>query len=70
MTTARLLRFERGLTITDVAAATGLARPTVAAAERGDPVSAPTAKTLADFYDVTVSALLDIRAPRAEEPTT
>lgn len=69
MTRLRLLRFERGLKQTDVAATVGISREWLSALERGHAgLSAPTAKALADFYDVPVAYLLDQGAdprPRA-----
>lgn len=55
----KALRYERGLTITDVAKGAQISRPTVYALEQSDAVpSAPVAKALADFYGVTVAELL------------
>lgn len=60
MTRLQLLRFERGLTVSDVAKGSGLSRATVDAAERGANIQAPTVKALADFYDVPVAEILGL----------
>lgn len=61
-----LLRFERGLTIKEVAAGSGLHRSTVAAVEESeDRPSSPTAKALADFYGMTVADFLGIEREAA-----
>lgn len=62
MNRLRLLRFERGLKMQDVAEGTGLTRQTLRrleSDETGEP-SASTAKALADFYGVTVADLLGL----------
>lgn len=63
MTTYRpafYLRASRGLTITDVADATGVKRSTLAGFERGETAPhGPTLKKLADYYKVPVRALFE-----------
>lgn len=64
MNRLRLLRFERGLKMEDVAEGTGLTRQTLRrleSGETGEP-SAATAKALADFYGVSVSDLLGLES--------
>lgn len=58
----KLLRYERGLELVDVARGTGLNRQTVGRLERGDVAhpSAATAKALADFYEISVAELLGV----------
>ncbi len=55
------MRYERGLTIGQVAEGAKLSRPTVRSVEL-DPttISAPTARALADFYEISVAELLGI----------
>lgn len=61
MNRLRLLRYERGIELSDVAAGTGLNRQTIGRLERGDTKpSAATAKALADFYEITVAELLGV----------
>jgi transcriptional regulator with XRE-family HTH domain len=63
MTRLRLLRFERGLEQTAVAAQVGISREWLSALELGKAdLSAPVAKSLADFYGITVSELLGLDA--------
>lgn len=57
------MRYEKGLAIVDVAEGSGLTRQTVRAVEglaEGEHPIAPTAKALADFYDVSVADLLGL----------
>lgn len=56
------LRYERGLTQGDVALGTGLSRPTLRALETAEnpKPSAPVAKALADFYELSVGDLLGL----------
>lgn len=64
MTRLRLLRFQRGLTQTEVAATVGISRVWLSALETGKAdirdLNAPIAKALADFYDITVESLLGL----------
>lgn len=63
MNRLRLLRFERGLRMDDVAEGTGLTRQTLRRLESGETTepSAATAKALADFYGVSVAELLGVK---------
>lgn len=56
------LRYERGVSRADLAAATGLHRNTLAGLENGlvERPSAATAKALADFYEISVFELLGV----------
>lgn len=56
----RLLRYAKGLSQLEVAAASGVSRQTLVAVEGGSEPSAPTAKALADFYDVPVERILGL----------
>ena len=58
MSRLRLLRLERGLTLSEVAAETGVSDTTISNAERSGAISAGNRKALADFYGVTVAYLL------------
>jgi transcriptional regulator with XRE-family HTH domain len=60
MNRIQLRRFELGLTMGQVAEGAGLTRQTVAAAERGAEITAPTARALANFYEITVAELLGV----------
>lgn len=62
-----LLRYERGLTQQEVSAGSGVPLPTIKRLETGDTVrpSAPTAKALADFYEISVADLLGIEKQAA-----
>lgn len=56
-----ILRYEHGLTRAELAEKTGLAERTIRYIETDDvKLNAPTAKALADFYDITVSQLLGV----------
>lgn len=57
-----LLRYERGLTRSEVSAETGIPESTLRTFEDGTTVKprAPHAKTLADFYGVSVVELLGL----------
>lgn len=53
------IRYEAGLTISEVSRGSGVSRPTVTSLEESDKVpSAPVAKALADFYGVSVQQLV------------
>jgi transcriptional regulator with XRE-family HTH domain len=55
------LRFERGLTLGQVADGSGVSMSTVIRLERnGQKPGAATAKALADFYDIPVAELLGL----------
>lgn len=56
----RLHRYERGLTADVVTQGAGISAKTLRSFENGEPVSAPTAKSLADFYGITVAELLGV----------
>lgn len=61
-----LLRYERGLTRKDLAAGSGVPERTLRSLETGDVrPSAPTAKALADFYDLSITELLGIDDEKA-----
>lgn len=60
MTRLELMRFEHGLTLTEVASATGLSRGTVSNAESGVHLTPRTAKALADLYEVSVAEILGV----------
>lgn len=62
-----LLRYERGLTREAVAAASGVNTQTLKRLENDDTErpSAPTAKALADFYEMSVAELLGIEREAA-----
>lgn len=56
----RKLRYEHGLTISELARGSGVSRPTLARLEEDNTVpTAPVAKALADYYLMTVEQLLD-----------
>lgn len=62
------MRYERGLTLGDVAEGTGLTRQTVRAVEHltgDDRPTAPTTKALADFYGTSVAELLGLETQDA-----
>jgi len=61
MNAARLARYEAGLSLTDAAEKAGVSYRTIARLEDGGHVSAPSAKAVADAYDVTVARLLGLR---------
>jgi len=65
----RLLRYERGLTRSEVAGGSGVPERTIRDLEhpeRERPPSAPIAKALADFYGMSVAELLGVDpAPEA-----
>jgi transcriptional regulator with XRE-family HTH domain len=67
MNRIKLLRYDRGLTMSDVQVKTGVSYPTLRALEEADEPqpTAPIAKTLADFYEVTVAELLGIETKDA-----
>lgn len=58
----KLLRYERGLTIGEVASGAGVSRPTISALEAAEQPkpSAPVARALADFYGISVAELLGV----------
>ncbi len=60
MNRAKQLRLDRGLTVSTVAGATGVAPRTIARVEDDatDDVKAPPLKALADYYGVPASSLL------------
>lgn len=61
MNRIRLMRYERGLSAKDVVEGSGISHMTLARLESGDTQpSAPIAKALADFYEVSVAELLGI----------
>lgn len=62
MNRLKLLRYERGAEMTEVAEATGVTRQTLRRLESGETVqpSAATAKALAEFYGITVAELLGV----------
>lgn len=62
MNRLRLLRFERGLEMAEVASKTGITRQTLSRIESGETAhpSASTAKALADFYEISVAELLGV----------
>jgi transcriptional regulator with XRE-family HTH domain len=54
-----LLRYERGLTLTEVADGSGVSTSTLKRLESDDKrPNAPTAKALADFYGLSITELL------------
>lgn len=55
-----LLRYERGLTLSQVAEGAGVHIRTLNKAEDGDTPTAPVAKRLADFYEVSVAEVLGV----------
>ena len=57
----RLLRFEAGLTKSELAARAGLSRKTIAELENGREPTGPTVKKLADAYGKTVAELVTER---------
>jgi DNA-binding XRE family transcriptional regulator len=58
-----LLRYERGLTQAEVAEGSGIPVRTIRSLEVGDPKpSAPTAKALASFYEISISDLLGVES--------
>jgi transcriptional regulator with XRE-family HTH domain len=59
----RRLRFERGMTINEVADGAGVSRATIMRLEAGGAPTARIAKALADFYDI---AVVDLLAPEPE----
>ena len=66
MTRLRLLRYERGVEMAEVASSVGINRQTLGRLERGTTKpSASTAKALADYYEVTVADLLGVEDPKA-----
>lgn len=64
MNNAKRLRYEKGLDAPQVALGTGLSVQTIYRIEEGRNTSAPTAKKLADFYEVTVAELLGLDSLR------
>lgn len=54
----RRARFEMGLTINEVAAATAVSRATIMRLEAGSTPTARVAKALADFYGLDVADML------------
>ena len=60
-----LLRFEKGVTRIEVAAESGVPERTIRAIENGDSrPSAPTAKKLADYYEMPVAEFLGLPTER------
>jgi transcriptional regulator with XRE-family HTH domain len=59
-----LLRYEKGLTRAELAARVGVSERTIRYIETDEVVkpSAATAKALADFYEISVAALLGVDA--------
>lgn len=66
MNRLRLLRYERGLEVNEVAERVGVSRQTMHRLESGETAepSAATAKALADVYGVTVADLLGLDVPK------
>jgi transcriptional regulator with XRE-family HTH domain len=62
------LRFERGLTQTDIADATGISRGTLSNLEKGGEPSAPTARKLAQFYGLRVQQIMGAEPIARETP--
>lgn len=62
MNRLKLLRYERGVELTEVAEAVGVNRQTLGRLEAGSTVqpNASTAKALADYYGLTVAELLGV----------
>lgn len=62
-----LLRYERGLSRVEVAESAGVPLNTLVRLESGGTTrpSAPTAKALADFYEITVAELLGVEEKAA-----
>jgi transcriptional regulator with XRE-family HTH domain len=61
-----LLRYERGLTQGQVAEGSGIPVRTVRSLEEiGHRPSAPTAKALADFYEISIQELLGLESEAA-----
>ena len=62
MNRLKLLRYERGVDLTEVAEATGVTRQTLGRWEAGSTVqpNASTAKAIADYYGITVAELLGV----------
>jgi transcriptional regulator with XRE-family HTH domain len=58
MTRLLRLRYERGVSISAVRLATGVARATISRAEQTGELEAPQAKKLADYYEVPVLDVL------------
>lgn len=54
----KLIRFEHGLTVSELSKRAGVARQTISNLENGDEPNAPTAKALADAYGMSVRELL------------
>lgn len=54
----KALRLEKGLTVRAVSDATGLTEKTIGRVEKGGPLGAKAARRLADFFDVSVDAIL------------
>jgi transcriptional regulator with XRE-family HTH domain len=72
MTRLKLLRYERGLTRAEVVAATGVPLGTLQKLEDGhsSEPTAPVAKKLADFYELTVAQLLGLEPNGDDTPAT
>lgn len=62
MNRLRLIRYERGHKLTEVASAVGVTRQTLSRLERGESLrpNAATAKALADYYGISVADLLGV----------
>lgn len=58
MNRAKQIRLNRGLTLSDVARATKVARRTIRLLEDGQEVQAPSLARLSTFYGVSASSLL------------
>jgi transcriptional regulator with XRE-family HTH domain len=67
MNRIKLLRYGRGLTMSEVQSQTGVSYPTLRTLEEADEPqpTAPIAKTLADFYEVSVAELLGVETKDA-----
>lgn len=66
MNHVKLLRYERGLSQIEAAAGAKISRQTLIAIEGGSEPSAPTAKALADYYNVPVERILGLEQPTPE----